>query len=121
MGSRYEWGRQNPFQDILVKAMLLHADVADEKSKGGVTDAFSFILRNFLENEGDIVYLNFEITDEDGYVKVTGNNSVTALWLSGIIPDDTAAILEHNRIIIGDRKYVYNTKTKKLTCSIAKN
>jgi hypothetical protein len=121
MGSRYEWGRHNPFQDLLVKAMLFNADVASEKSKKGVADAFSFILRNFLEYEGDVVYLDFEITDEDGYVKVTGNNSITALWLSGMIPDDTALILKHNRVIIGNRKYVYNTKTRKLTFTVIKN
>jgi len=121
MGNKYEWGGYNPFQDLLVKAMLFNADIAGEESKKGVADAFSFILKHYLENEGDVVYLDFEITDEDDYVKVTGNNSVTALWLSGIIPDDTAAILEYNRIVIGDRKYVYDKKTRKLTCLITKN
>jgi hypothetical protein len=121
MASEYKWGYYNPFQDFLLKAMLLGADIADEKSRKGITDGFTYILKSFLENEGDVAYLDFDIISENGYVRIIGNNSVSALWLSGIIPEDTITVLKYNTIIVDDRKYVYNKKTKKLSFSIIKN
>jgi hypothetical protein len=121
MASEYKWGYYNPFQDFLLKAMLLGADIGDEKSRKGITDGFTYILRSFLENEGDVAYLDFDVINEDGYVKIIGNNSVTALWLSGIIPEDTIEVLRHNVMIVDDRRYAYNKKTKKLTYSVIKN
>jgi hypothetical protein len=121
MASKYVWGIYNPFQDFLLKAIMLDINVADIKSNIDINAAFTFILENYLEYDEDIAYLNYDIIEKDGYFKVIGNNSITAFWLSGIIPDDTATILKYNTLTIGNRKYVYDNKKKRLTYTILKN
>jgi hypothetical protein len=121
MGSKYEWNKNNPFHDFLFKAIMIGIDVADKKSRNDITAAFTYILKNYLENESDIVYLDFDIINNDGHIKIIGNNAISALWLSGIIPNDVSTALKNNTLIIGNREYKYNKKTKQLKYSIIKN
>jgi hypothetical protein len=121
MGIKYTWNKNNPFHDFLFKAIIIGVDVANKKSRGDIVAAFTYILKNYLENESDVVYLDFDIINDDGYVKVIGNNAISALWLSGIIPNDISSVLKSNTLIIGNREYKYNKKTKQLKYTTTKN
>jgi hypothetical protein len=114
MGSKYEWF-VNPFQDFLFQAIILGADVSDEKLKENINSAFVFILEKHLINKNDVIYLDFDVINNNDHFKLVGMNSISALWLSGIIPDDTALVLENNMFELDDYEYRYNNRTNKLT------
>ncbi len=114
MGNRYNW-LENPFQDYLFKLLMIGVDISSEKHKNEINVAFTYILENYLINKKDVIYLDFEIIGNKDYFKVIGKNSVSALWLCGIVPDDTEFVLRNNSFLIEDLKYVYNQKTCKLT------
>ena len=120
MGSEYIWGR-NPFQDFLINSLYLNIDISNKIVKRDIDTAFKYILENLLRNEKEAVYLDFEIINNENYFRVRGKNSISALWLSGFIPNDATLIMKNNTFIIGDKKYQYNKKTKELTCTIIKN
>ncbi len=114
MGSRYEWF-VNPFQDFLFHAIIIGVNVSNMKVKEDINSAFVFILEKHLINKNDVIYLDFDVINKDGYFKLIGMNSISALWLSGIIPNDTSLVLANNTFVLGDREYHYNGKTYKLT------
>lgn len=107
----------NPFTDLLLKAMIYGVDISNKKTKQELNNSFTYILKNVLENEEDIVYLDFEISNNNNYFKVTGKNAISSLWLSGILPPNIQNTF-NNSFIIGNRKYRFNKKTKILTYSI---
>lgn len=120
MGRSYEFG-YNPFRDFLLISLEYDLDISDKKLKKEIHESFRYILENVLNNPEEVIYLDFEITNNDKYFKLVGKNAITALWLSGIIPSDADNILKSNTFIISDRKYVYNTKKKELTYKLIQN
>jgi hypothetical protein len=120
MANLYSWGG-NPFRDYLLNSILLDIDISNKQTKRDINSAFKYILQNILNNPNEAVYLDFEITKNEGYYKLIGKNSVTALWLCGFFPSDATPIMKSNVFIIGNRKYEYNKKTKELTFTIIQN
>lgn len=120
MNTVYRWNI-NPFQDLLLRTLMFDVDISDKKLKREINESLCFILENILYNEEDIIYLDFNITNKNGHYKITGKNILTALWFSGIFPQDCESVLNNNNIIIGDKKYMFNQKTKNLTIEIIKN
>lgn len=114
MGSKYNFG-ENPFRDILLNAIIEDVNIANKSIKKNIHETFAYILKNVLEDENLIVYLNFEIVNDYGYFNILPNNILTAFWLSGILPDDAEKVLNSNNLIIGDRKYKFNKKKRELT------
>jgi hypothetical protein len=117
MGSEYVDGK-NPFRDFLLKSLEFGLDISDKKLKNEISSSFTYILKNVLDNPEDTVYLDFEIINIDNYYKIIGKNALSALWLSGILVDNTAIIMRNNTFVIGNRKYHYDNKTNELTYTI---
>lgn len=117
MGNLHKWN-YNPFQDFLIRSLMFGADISDETLRGDIHAAFTYILQNVLENENDVVHLDFKIVNNDEHYKIVGKNAISAVWLSGIFPLNSELMLKNNVFQIGNRKYTYNKKTCKLTTTI---
>ena len=105
----------NPFQDFLLQSLMFDVDISDTTLKSDINAGFVYILQNCLENANDVVYLDFEILNENNHFKVVGKNAVSALWLSGIFPKDVDAVLRDNILISGKKSYIFNPQTNELT------
>lgn len=119
MATEYEWGK-NIIQDTLVKMMYDGIDVSDIKFRQDLYFIFGSIIEDKLKNHEDLTYMDFTIKQKGILTKVIGNNIVSALWLSGIIPDNPTAVHEENRCYVGNRKYTFNKKNKTLKYSLKK-
>jgi hypothetical protein len=120
MGSSYLWGI-NPIQDVLLRTIMLDADISDVDMKGELNNIFTYILEQYMKDRGDLVYLNFDISKDDLHFKLVANNILTALWLSGVIPENSKAVLAKNECYVKNRKYTFDEKTKILKYEITKN
>ena len=120
MASLYNWG-MNPFQDYLFGLILSDINISDKKNKNDINSTFHYILEGVLENDDEVVFLDYEISKKDNYFKVTGKNIVSALWLSGVFPYDTETILDKNVFVADNVKYQFNRKTKELSIKPIKN
>jgi hypothetical protein len=117
MGKIYNW-EVNPFRDYLLTMVMMDIDISDKKIKNEINTYFTFILENLLMNGNDAVHLDFEIINIGNHFKVSGNNSVSAMWLSGLIPNDTESALKNNTFIVKNKRYVFDVQTKELTYTI---
>jgi hypothetical protein len=120
MGELYNWG-YNPIQDFLFNAVINNVDISDKKMRNDLDNTISYILETSFENENDGAYLDYDIVKTGNKYKVIGNNIITALWFLGIPLSDVRSIIDNNSVIIGDRRYKFNNKTKKLSYLILKN
>lgn len=113
MGSEYVWGF-NPMQDTLLQMIAIGVDISDKQFKKELNTIFTIILENLLKNQEDLVYLDFKIKNSDMHYQIIGNNIISALWLSGILPKNPTAVFESNECHIGDFKYTYDKRKKVL-------
>jgi len=114
MASKYVTG-YNPFQDFLLQSILFGVDLLDKKMFADIYSSFVYILQNILDNDEDIIHLDFEIKGNKDNIKFIGKNAITAIWLSGVFPEEIDEVLNNSKFIIGDRLYKFNKKTKTLT------
>ena len=114
MGSEYKWN-QNPVQDTLLQMVAIGVDISDKQFKRELNEIISLTIRNYILNEEDLVYLDFKIKKSETYFKVMGNNIISALWLSGILPKNPTDVMEANECYYNGRKYTFDTKKKNLT------
>jgi len=119
MGSKYVFG-YNPLKDYLLQLIITDSDVTNKRMRGDIYAAFIFILQNVLNNENDVIHLDFDINGDKDHVKLVGNNAITALWLSGIFPINIEDALTKDSFLIGDIQYTYNKKSKRLTHKFVK-
>jgi hypothetical protein len=117
MASEYEFGI-NPFQDFLMESLMYEVDISNSEFVNEIKPSFRIILEDMLENPNEVLYLDFKILNEDGHYKVIGMNSVSALWLSGIIVDNAELIIKNSNFKLDNRKYKYDVNTNKLTYKI---
>jgi hypothetical protein len=117
MANQYKWGI-NPFQDTLLDIMLRGGDIGVPKNRDAIIDIFKYILELYLINKKDIIYLDFDIENKNGYYVVIGNNFITALWLSGIIPDESLEVLKANEFNFDGFRYTFDKKNKILKTEI---
>ena len=114
MGYRYIEG-ENPFKDVIVKSLLLEV-TNKEKISEDFYDVFEFILKNALDNEKNVVFLDYEFKNDNNQVKILANNAITSFWLSGLILDDVK--LADEVIEDGNYRYRYDSKKRCLTKKI---
>jgi len=115
MANEYEW-EVNPFQDFLLTSLMYGADVTDKELEAEIFVAFSSILGYIAPySENEIELLDFKITKRKDKFKVIGNNFISALWLSGIFPENPNDLNYTNEIIVDKIKYKFNYNTNKLT------
>ena len=119
MGRIYKWST-NPFQDFLFRSILFDTDIADKEYEADIYVGFATILEYLIKEKRDIEYLDFEIKKKNTYFKVVAKNIITALWLSGIFPNNPKQVMETNVFMLENIKYMFNKKTKKLTYKIIK-
>lgn len=119
MASEYEWGK-NIIRDTLVKMMYDGIDVSNIKFRQDLYFIFGSIIEDKLKNHEDLIYMDFDIKQSGVLTKVIGNNIVSALWLSGIMPNNPTIIEKENKCYIGDRKYTFNKKNKILRHTLKK-
>jgi len=119
MGRTYEWN-ENPFRDFLFKSIMFGADISDKDFEADIYVAFVTILEYLLKEKRVAENLDFEIRKKDAYFKVVAKNSISALWLSGIFPNDPRKVLETNEFKFENVKYKFNPKTMKLTYRLIK-
>lgn len=113
MANTYEWG-DNLFADYLQQLINLEIDISDEKVFNNISSVFETILKNYLYDEKDVLYLDFKITKTEIGYKVIGNNLISALWLSGYFPDDIELVVNDNEFIIEDVKFTFD----KIKCEL---
>jgi len=119
MGRTYKWNT-NPFQDFLMKSLMLDADISDNEFEADIYVAFATMLDYILIEKTDVNYLDFEIKKKNAYFKVVAKNAITALWLSGIFPKNPKEVMQTNVFMLENMKYRYSEKTKKLTYRLLK-
>jgi len=119
MGNNYTWGL-NPVRDTLLQMIAIGVDISDRQFKSELNTIFSLIIENHLKNREDLVYLDFKVKKTDMHFKVIGNNIVSALWLSGMMPRNPTAVYEKNEYHIGGKTYTFDKKKKILISSIVK-
>lgn len=119
MASSYMWG-QNPVRDTLLQMMAIGVDISDKKFNDELNRIIYHILNNILRNGEDLIYLDFKIKKTDMHYKVIGNNIISALWLSGMIPKNPQAVMDANECHIGDNVYTFDKKNKVLKYSLRK-
>lgn len=114
MGSEYRFGI-NPFQDFLMESLMYEVDISDKQFISEITSSFKIILGEMLENPKEVLFLEFDIKNIDGHYKLIGKNSVSALWLSGIIVDDASLIMRNDKFKLGNKLFTYDKKTNELS------
>ena len=120
MANKYEWDK-NPISDFFLQNLINDIDISKKKNFDDIRENLSSFIEYFLEEENDIVYLDFSIKkDKFGGFNIVANNIVTALWFSGIIPRDTNDVLNKNKFEFDNKKYTFNKKTKVLTTKTIK-
>ena len=119
MARTYNWNN-NPFQDYLFAQLLFDNDINGNDVEADIYIGINSILKYFLYNTNDLMYLDFDIKKKNNYFRVVCKNIVTALWLSGIFPDDGNVVINTNEFVVDNKKYKFNKKTKKLTYRIIK-
>ena len=119
MGRTYKWN-VNPFQDFLFKSIMLGADISDKEFEADIYVSFVTMLEYIIPEKKDAELLDFEIKEKNGYFKVVLKNAVTALWLSGIFPNNPKKVVETNMFQLDNMRYRFNEKTKKLTYRLIK-
>jgi len=117
MADQYKWGL-NPFNDSLLEIMIRGGDIAANNNRDAIIDIFKYILQLYLINKKDIIYLDFEIKDKKGYCSIIGNNIISALWLSGVIPANSLKVMESNEFSSHEYKYTFDNIKKNLKCEI---
>lgn len=113
MANEYNWGI-NPFENALLDIIIKGGNIGSKNNKDTIVDIFKYILSLYLKNIKDMVYLDFEIINNRGYYKVIGNNFITALWLSGIIPENTTSVIESNEYAYDGYHYSFDYIKKEL-------
>ena len=111
MANEYNWG-MNPFENTLLEIIIRGGDIATKKNKAAIYDIFKYILQIYLKNKNDVVYLDFEINNKNDYNKVIGNNIITALWLSGLMPEDISSLIGKNEFIADNIRYTFDNVKK---------
>ena len=118
MAYSYDWGL-NPFQDFIFD-FITDTDIMDNELEVEIYIGFTTILQYFKYDEKYEKYLDYVIKKKDICIKVIPQNGLTALWLSGIFPQNPDDILETNEFEVGDTLYKFNEKTKRLTHKLLK-
>lgn len=119
MGSDYKWDI-NPFQDFLFMSIMNDINVSGKEFETEIYTAFSTILEYYVPNKFENQHLNFEVRNKKGSFKVIAQNIITALWLSGIFPENPKKVMDDNEYVIENMKYKFNLKTKKLAYQLIK-
>ena len=119
MGSKYEWG-YNPVRDSLLQMIEIGVDISDKQFKRELNQIFMYILENHLKNQEDMVYLDFKIKKINKHYKLIGNNIVSALWFSGIMPHNPTVVFDKNECHVGNITYSFDKKKKILISTVNK-
>lgn len=119
MGSEYVWG-QNPVRDSMLQMITIGVDISDKQFKREINTIFALIIENFLKNREDMVYLDFKINKNNTHFQIVGNNIVSALWLSGILPKNPQTVYESNECHISNVLYTFDKRKKILIKTLKK-
>jgi len=114
MASSYIWDI-NPFQDFLLASIMYKSDISDKELEADIFVSFSSMLEYIIPDTNEIELLDFEIKKRNSKFTVVAKNIISALWLSGIFPENPNEVIVKNEFILENIKYKFNAKTNKLT------
>ena len=116
MGDNYKWG-DNPVQDFLFQLLLLGNDLTHSELEDGITENIAMILTYMGIKPGEITqYLEYKIKKDKGiHFRVMPNNIVSAMWFTGIVPENSETVFLNNSAVYKGNKFKFNKKTKRLT------
>ncbi len=106
---------ENPFQDILVDAIMNGVDISHPQTLPDLYTIFANIIENNLENEKDVVLLDFDIENNNGYYRLVPKNIISAFWLLNMFPENPKYHSKSDTIIVENVEYTFNKKTCQLT------
>lgn len=112
MAQLYEKDK-NLINDFIVELIQSDFDFTDKNATFDVYEILVGFLENFLEDENDIKYLDFDIVfgADKNDIKIKANNIVCGLWFCGLIPRDSDKIYDDNMFIYNSIRYKFNKKT----------
>lgn len=113
MARRYKYG-YNLYNDYLTHLMLNGDDISDKKIGTNIYNVFSSIISYYLDDQNDLIYLDYKIVNNEGIFKILPLNFITALWLCDIFVDELEIVNESNHLEIEGVEYSYNKETFKL-------
>ena len=115
MGSSYEFGN-NILCDFLLQLQLLGNDITHKDYQEGILENSMYLLQGIGVPYDDLQYLDFGLKSESpAHVRVLAYNIVSALWFSGIFPENCEVAYLNNSTVIGGIRYKFNKKTKRLS------
>lgn len=117
MGSSYVWG-ENPFQDFLIDLINNDVDISLKENFGEIYGGFIAILKYYVDDVDVIKHLDFKVIKSEESYCVIGENILSSLWISGIMPTDPHLVLKNNVCYVEKNKYVFDNLKKKLVVTI---
>lgn len=120
MAEIYEYD-ENIVNGLLLKALIFEEDISSKRFKSEFQDDMIDLLGYVLKNVNDIKHLDFNISNDDGYYKVTAHNILTALWFKGLFPIETKEVLMNNSFQFEDTVYRFDKQTNTFTYNTIKN
>ena len=112
---------ENIFKDLMLNALMFDEDISSKRFRSDFQNEVLDILGYVLTDNKDIKYLDFDITNDNGYYKITAYNILTALWFNGIFPIETKEVLINNTFQYENKHYKFNKKTNQFTYNIVSN
>ena len=113
MAELYRYGR-NLIQDLLFNIIIITEDKF-EKQIDKITNSIDSFIYEIVNDDHDFKFLDYEIEIYNHYyIKIISNNIITALWFSGIKPDNCNDVYRENSLKLDDKIYSFNKKKKKL-------
>lgn len=113
----------NLVEDFFVYSLMNSIDLTDKNLKIDIYNSLVSVLEvMLLEDEMNYISsFEFKIERDGDKYKVIGGNFLSALWLSGIFPDDIEETVLKNTLILEDKIYTFDEKTERLIIKRLKN
>ncbi|HPC09451.1 MAG TPA: hypothetical protein PLN85_00055 [archaeon] len=120
MGSKFQVSN-NFIENYLLYLIFNNIDLSN---KDVLTKTHATFVQILQKNKGvgeNIVFLDFDIKGDNVYIKVIPKNFISALWLSGIFPENVYDLIDKNQCLVDNVVIKFNKKTKRLTYKKKKN
>lgn len=113
MGSKYEYNK-NLFTDLFVEILLQNkTDITDKAVQIDIKNILINFAKSYVPEE-ELLNFDFEIKKRKHGIVVVASNFSSALFLSGIIPENFKSINNKKELEFKDNLYTFDPLKKKL-------